>query len=282
MKTFLLFAILAAGLSTCSSSLNNGPVQNATARQHPANLEFPRAVDTNACSNSQIIHYNGFTVSYNHSTLIPDWVAYELTADELQVSYSSKSSNFSRDPNLKGLQASREDYAHSGWDKGHMAPKADLRWSEQSYWQSHYFTNVCPQDHNLNGGEWNRLEQAVRRWAKNYGRVWIVCGPLFNPSRSHNTIGRARVHIPDAFFKALLIPVGNSYASIAYIMPNGTRSTYTMPPTAASSQPRPNVLMPKYALSVDELEKLLNFDLFSALDDNIENTVEASTSELFR
>jgi DNA/RNA endonuclease G (NUC1) len=55
-----------------------------------------------------------------------------------------------------------------------------------------------------------------------------------------------------------------------------------MPPTAASSQPRPNVLMPKYALSVDELEKLLNFDLFSALDDNIENTVEASTSELFR
>jgi DNA/RNA endonuclease G (NUC1) len=61
-----------------------------------------------------VLEYDGFTVSYNHTTLVPNWVAYELLDEELNGSYNTRSSNFSRDPNLVGEQASREDYSHSG------------------------------------------------------------------------------------------------------------------------------------------------------------------------
>ena len=220
-----LILIATTLLSTCGATM--APPATGDSTDHPARLETP-AYD----SEEHIIEYNGFTVSYNHTTLVPNWVAYELTAEELEVKYDSRSSNFSRDPNLRGKQASREDYSHSGWDKGHMAPKADLRWSEQSYWQSHYFPNICPQNHQLNGGDWNTLEKTVRRWAKQ----------------------------PDAFFKALLVHDGKGYRAVAYIMPN-------------EGKHHP---LRHYACSVDQLEELIGRDLFPALDDETEASVEAS------
>ena len=169
----------------------------------PPHLELPQVQD-----GEHIIEYEGFVVSYNHTTLVPNWVAYELTASELNGYYDTKSSNFSRDPDLEGRQASREDYSHSGWDKGHMAPKADLRWSEKAYWQSHYFPNICPQNHDLNRYDWNSLEKQVRRLAQRYDTVWVVCGPIFE-KHEFGTIGNAKVQVPDYFFKALLIADGN-------------------------------------------------------------------------
>lgn len=206
-----------------------------------------------------IYHYSGFTSSYNHKTLVPNWVAYELTEDELNGEYDTKSSSFSRDPNVKGRQASREDYSRSGWDKGHMAPKADLRWSEEAYWESHYFTNVCPQNHEMNAGDWNRLEKAVRRWAKEYGKVWIVCGPIFDKN-AYGTIGNAKVNVPDKFFKAILVHANGQWATIAYVMPNSNVHNS----------------LKQYACTVDSLEKVLGRDLFPALDDSIENKIEAT------
>ena len=204
-----------------------------------------------------VLEYDGFTVSYNHTTLVPNWVAYELLDDELNGSYNTRSSNFSRDPNLVGEQASREDYSHSGWDKGHMAPKADMRWSSASYWQSHYFTNICPQNHTFNAGDWNTLEQKVRGMAKKYGRVWVICGPIFT-THEFGTIGDAKVQVPDQFFKALLIKNGSDYSAIAYVMPN-----------KAKHHP-----LKEYACTVDELELLIDRDLFPKLDDAIETAIE--------
>lgn len=201
--------------------------------------------------------YKGFTVSYNHTTLVPNWVAYELTSSELDGDYDNKNSNFSRDPNLIGSQASREDYSNSGWDKGHMAPKADMRWSSQAYWQSHYFTNICPQNHKFNAGDWNTLEKSVRNWARKYERIWIVCGPIFT-THQYGTIGQAKVQVPDKFFKALLIKNGNDYESIAFVMPN-------------NGQHHPQN---SYAMSVDQLEEIIQRDLFPNLEDPIEEATE--------
>ena len=248
MKVTILSALLATLLSTCGATQPMSDTAVAVQR-----LEYPDYADT-----EHIVEYSGFTVSYNHTTLVPDWVAYELTADELVVRYSSKSSNFSRDPSLKGRQASREDYSRSGWDKGHMAPKADLRWSERSYWESHYFTNVCPQNHQLNGGDWNSLENTVRRWAKKYGRVWVVCGPVFDSCR-YGTIGDAGVQVPDAFFKAVLIPRDGGYVGMAFVMPNEGK----------------HHSMSHYACSIDQLEERIHRDLFPNLDDETEAVVEA-------
>lgn len=215
-------------------------------------LEYPAVAATD-----DLYVYQGFTSCYNHSTLVPDWVAYELTSEELKGQYTS-TSNFSRDPHVRGRQASREDYSRSGWDKGHMCPKADLKWSEKAWWESHYFTNVCPQNHEFNAGSWNRLENKVRDWARRYGSVHVVCGPVFTDCQ-YGTVGSAMVSIPDAFFKALLVPTSNGYAAIAFLMEN-----------------RPgNQSLKACAMSVDDLETLLGRDLFPALDDSMEEDVES-------
>ena len=218
-----------------------------------ADLELPAVTPSD-----DTIRYSGFTSSYNHTTLIPDWVAYELTAKELQPVYTSQSSSFSMDLNLRGPQAMREDYSRSGWDRGHLAPKADMRWSERSYWESHYFTNVCPQNHDLNAGDWNTLEKSVRQWARQYGRIYVVCGPVIT-SGSYGTIGRNRVQVPDAFFKALLVPSRSGYSAVAFLLPNSAT----------------HHRLAHYAMTIDSLETIIGRNLFVALDDAGYESVES-------
>ncbi|MCR4829510.1 MAG: DNA/RNA non-specific endonuclease [Bacteroidales bacterium] len=250
----LLLTILWMGFSasSCGGPRELRPEDSSSVVQH---LEYP-AISTS----EDIYEYLGFTSSYNHTTLVPDWVAYELTSEELEGTYTS-TSNFSRDPQVQGRQASREDYSWSGWDKGHLCPKADLKWSEKAWWESHYFTNVCPQNHDFNAGPWNKLENKVRHWAQQYGQVYVVCGPIFD-SCQYGTIGNAMVSIPDAFFKALLIPQGDSYQAIAFIMEN--------------HEGRQDIRAS--AMSVNDLETKINRDLFPALDDSIEESVEETVS----
>jgi len=251
--SLLLLILMVVGVASCQPSATK-PQQDVPAADQTS-LACPASAD-----GEHILHYTGFVSSYNHATLVPNWVAYELTAYEVDGTYSA-TSNFSRDPNLKGSQASREDYSCSGWDKGHMVPKADLKWSEQAWWESHYFTNICPQNHQLNGGPWNSLERQVRRWAKLYGCIYVVVGPIFTDC-AYGTIGAAEVQIPDAFFKALLAPDGDGYKAIAFVMANND-----LPHSIRQC-----------AMSVDQLEELLGRDLFPALDDTVESVVEATIS----
>lgn len=255
MKRIVL-ALLSFCLLFSACRFNGNGVQSKlqpNGRADVSALELPAYDD-----NEDVLFYSGFTSSYNHATLIPDWVAYELTAEELEPIYTTQSSKFSMDFDVKGRQASREDYSRSGWDKGHMAPKADMRWSETSYWESHYFTNVCPQDHELNAGDWNDLEKRVRDWARKYGRVYVVCGPIVE-SGALGTIGNGKVQVPDAFFKALLVPDGDSYKSIAFVFPNNGR----------------HHRLKDYACTVDELEARIGRNLFAALDKMGLDTVES-------
>lgn len=217
-----------------------------------ADLSLPEAD-----SSEHLLRYTGFTSSYNHTTLVPNWVSYTLTAEQAHGTYAATAS-FSRDPQLRGRQASREDYSRSGWDKGHMAPRADMKWDPQAYYESYYFTNICPQAHALNAGAWNALEQHVRLLAERYGAVHVVCGPIFH-SPTPRTIGAARVWVPDAFFKALLLPRGGSYSAIAFVMPaDMERGSFR-----------------QCALTVDSLEALLGRNLFAALPDSTQQRIES-------
>lgn len=207
-------------------------------------------------SSDKILRYCGFTVSYNTSALIPRWVAYELTAEEVDGTFP-RAKSFSMDPSYRGRQAMREDYSNSGWDKGHMAPAANMKWSQQAMYESFYLTNVCPQNHELNGQDWQTLEKLGRNWAKQYGHVYIVCGPIIGKNK-YGTIGDQRVVVPDAFFKAFLMKKGDLYCTIAFIMDNNAQ----------------HHRIQDYALTVNQLEEKIGIDLFPGLDDMIEEIVE--------
>lgn len=141
----------------------------------PAGMEIPAPGITD-----NVVVYDGYTSAYNTSTLIPNWVAYELTEEETHGEVDREDKMFSMDSNFSGRQARREDYSRSGWTKGHMAPAKDLAWSEDAMDQTFYFMNVCPQDETLNAKDWNYLEKQVRKWAREYGKVWVVSGSLYS------------------------------------------------------------------------------------------------------
>ena len=207
--------------------------------------------------NDVTLVYNGFVVNYNTRRLIPNWVAYELTAEEV-AGEVPRARSFGMDIDYKERQAMREDYSNTGWDKGHMAPSADMKWSQTAMYESFYLTNVCPQDHDLNGKDWQTLEKYVRTWAERYGHVWVVCGPYVTNNK-YGTIGENRVTIPDGFFKAVLRQEGRNWYSIAFVFENDNHKQ----------------AVKDAVVSVNEVEQLIGYDLFANLKDRIEETIES-------
>ena len=209
----------------------------------------------------RIVQHGAYVSSYNPETRIPDWVAYELTAEETGGTLKREGIEFRMDPDLKGVrQAMREDYSGSGWTKGHLMPAADAAFSNSTLSESFYFTNVCPQDETLNAGDWQYLEKKVRQWANRYGSVWVVTGPIVGENR-YGTIGERDVVVPDSFFKALLIRKQNgSYSAIAFVMDNDADRYY----------------LKDCMMTVNDLETLTGLDFFPALDDVVEEKVEST------
>ena len=225
----------------------------------PSGLELPVVTPQD-----QLVAYQGYVSSYNTQTLIPNWVAYELTDVETYGDATRQDILFSMDRSFKGKQAMREDYAGSGWTKGHMAPAGDFSWSQDAMEESFYFMNVCPQREELNKKDWQYLEKQVRRWAREFGKVWVITGPIVGDNR-YGTIGANHVVVPDAFFKAVLAQDGLGYQAIGFIMQNDDKRYF----------------LEKCAYSIDELERRTGMDFFPLLPDELENAAEASFNLAF-
>lgn len=203
------------------------------------------------------IHHTGFTINYNRSWRIPNWVAYTLYPSDTQGKVP-RASDFEPDPATGTDCATNDDYRGSGWDRGHMAPAGDMKWNADAMRQSFYFSNICPQNRNLNGGDWRLLEERLRIWAQQGDTLYIVCGPL--PMQHPRTIGPNKVAVPEAFFKVVLRHNRQGWSAIGFIMPN-----------TDGKHP-----LSYYACSIDEVEKKTHNDFFYQLPDKLENQLEAS------
>lgn len=223
-----------------------------------SNLEIPKWKTT---TTHQQIKNLGYTSSYNTTYGIPNWVAYELTRSEAASDEVKRTNNFMPDPKVKGRSATNADYKGSGYDKGHMAPAADMEWSETVMEQSFYFTNICPQAPGLNRGAWKNLEEDIRQWAIRDSAIVIICGPLFT-QKPIKYIPDTQVAIPDAYFKVVCTPYTPQPRGIAFIFPN----------SKASKHPR------EYVVTIDSVEKLTGMDFLSQLPDQIENQIEQTSN----
>ncbi|MCQ2136629.1 MAG: DNA/RNA non-specific endonuclease [Bacteroidales bacterium] len=205
-----------------------------------------------------------FTLSYDPVNRIPRWVAYELTKEETYGPYQRQGKAFRPDPRLSVAQAVDKDYRGSGWTRGHMAPAADFRWSDEAMDDTFHFTNCCPQSQVLNANGWDALEGRVRNWARVFGSVWVVTGPIVG-ERENGRIGLNQVTVPDAFFKAILAQKDGQWHAVAFVMHNND-----------IPQDYPNC-----AMSVDKLEGLTGIDFFCLLDEDDEAAAESEVDRGF-
>lgn len=206
----------------------------------------------------QILKRTGYVASYNKTTLLPNWVAWHLTAERTEGSAKRSGVDFAEDTEVPEPRATDWDYYNSGYDRGHMCPAADNKWSKKAMEESFLFTNMCPQNGNLNRGDWNEMEMACRKWAKKYGDLYIVCGPILYKGK-HKTIGKNKVVVSEAFFKVVL-RTGDNPQAIGFIYKN-----------TSGNRPKDS-----YVNTVDEVERITGIDFFPSLPDDVEKNVEAT------
>ncbi|MEE9349336.1 MAG: DNA/RNA non-specific endonuclease [Flavobacteriaceae bacterium] len=206
---------------------------------------------------NQIIKHKYYTLSYNEKHEQAEWTAYALTPQHIKRIDRTRP-YFIYDKQVKTRSANYRNYKKSGYDKGHLVPAGDMRFSLDAYNDTFFTSNISPQNHKFNAGIWNTLEQKTRYWAQKYGKIYVITGGVLKEGL--RTIGDENVSVPNEFYKILLDYTEPEIKAIAFLMPNENvkKALY------------------KYVVSIDYIEEKTGIDFFPALPDAIENALESS------
>ncbi len=209
---------------------------------------------------NQIVRHNGYILSYSEENEQAEWVAYELKKSELNYNNNDfKRPFFVEDPKVNSTSADWKNYRRSGYDKGHLCPAGDRKYSKAAFDETFYTSNISPQLHDFNEGIWNRLEQKVRYWASKYDGIYVVTGGILDENLP--TIGYEDVTVPNYFYKVLLDEQDGEYKMIAFLVPH-------------RDSDRP---LYEFVVSVDEIEKRTGIDFFPKLNDAEEARLEKNS-----
>lgn len=214
------------------------------------NLELPTITRRDA-----VVKHLGYTLSYNEKNEQANWVAYELTAGETFKTVN-RSDDFRPDGDVRTGSATNADYKGMGYDRGHLAPAADMGWSATTMQESFFYSNMSPQVSGFNRGVWKRLEEQVRQWAVDNRAIYVVTGPLLPDNLP--TIGANKVSVPRFYYKVILDYTSPELKGIGFILPN-----------ASSSLP-----LRSFVVTIDYVEKMTGIDFFPTLPDDQEQKIE--------
>jgi DNA/RNA endonuclease G (NUC1) len=157
---------------------------------------------------AQAICREAYLVAYDAPVKIPVYVAYTLLPQNALGCFP-RTNAFVADQSVAG-GARPDDYAGTGYDKGHAAPDGDLSWSQQVEYESFLMTNMYPQAGSLNRGIWKLLETSVRGWAVQTNQSYTIFVGAFYGA-GDKTIGNGVV-VPHGYYK---IVVNNNTKQVA-------------------------------------------------------------------
>lgn len=202
-----------------------------------------------------LVRYDAFDVHFNSERGIANCALYELVNSELYGTVE-RDNEFTADPGVKGCPLP-EDYAGSGFDRGHLVPAGDLKWNGTAMRQSFLMTNVGPMHKALNEGGWAKLEEKVREWTARDSALLVFTGPVV--SDGDTTLASGRVKVPSAYYKVIMAPCVRPIRVIAFIYPNGHSGGR----------------LQQYAVNVDEVERRTGLDFFPTLPPEEQQRLES-------
>jgi endonuclease G len=207
----------------------------------------------------KIVHHNFYSLSYNEEYEQAEWVAYTLKNEHISNA-NFKRPYFTKDLKVTSQSAHYKNYSNSRYDKGHLCPAGDRKFSKEAHDETFLTSNISPQNHEFNSGIWNRLEQKTRYWAQKYKNLYIITGGILTPDLK--TIGSEKVAIPEYFYKIILDFQEPEIKAIAFLIPhqNSEKALY------------------KFVTSIDEIEKLTNIDFFPELPNQLEHKIESTSN----
>ena len=227
------------------------------------NLSYgvPGAADT-------IVEREGYALGYMERHEQPAWVQYVMTAEEVSRRAAKRGDDFRPDPEIPTGSATPQDYTRSGYDRGHLAPAADMSFSVKTMSESFYMSNMSPQAPQFNRGVWSRLEKQVRHFAKREGRIVVVTGPIL-PAEKTITIGASRVTVPQYYYK-VIYDTTPPEKMIGFVLSNkGSKAD-----------------LRTFAVTVDRVEELTGLDFFSEVpqpkQEQLERTITVESWDWIR
>lgn len=209
----------------------------------------------------ELVMHPGHALVWSEQHHQPKWTAHIVMPDIMKGNLA-RIDTFLPDPDVHGNTALYYDYLNSGYDRGHMVPSADMRWSQQALAATYLYSNIVPQTPDLNRGAWAELEDWVRRYVHYSGdRVFVVTGPVLTDGLGllNKPVAKDDVTVPQYCFKALVDLDSPEKKGIAFLMKNGLNDHMVI----------------TYAVPIDSVEKLTGLDLYASLDDATEARVEA-------
>lgn len=204
----------------------------------------------------QLVQHTAFSLGYSEEHEQAAWVGYLLSRQHAENRYKRRN-NFNADPLVRSGSAHRQDYRQSGFDRGHLAPAADLDFSRQALDESFYMSNISPQHPSFNRGGWKELEEMVRQWALEEDSLWVVSGPVLQ--QRLKKIGINQVSIPAYFYKIILDSRQAELKIISFLLPNK----------------KIDKELRYWVVPVDSVEALSGLDFFPQLPDALEDSLES-------
>ncbi|MDM9631524.1 DNA/RNA non-specific endonuclease [Robiginitalea aurantiaca] len=202
----------------------------------------------------QVLH-DYYLLSYVEKYEQSAWVAYTLDKAHLTTDQRVRP-YYVQDPEVPSGSAHWRNFKGSGYDRGHLCPAGDRRFSETAYNQTFYTSNISPQDSRFNAGIWNELEQQIRSWAKKYGRVYVITGGVLR--NDLNTIGEEGVAVPEAFYKVVIRKAGDDIRVLGFLMSNADSDRQIQ----------------EFVIPLDELEALSGLDFFPEFSEGVQQSLE--------
>ena len=223
--------------------------------------ELPEIRDT-----SKIVSHLAYTLSYEEKYEQAEWVAYLLTRGMISKE-NERGNNFREDPLVETGSASPADYSGSGYDKGHLAPAADMVFSKETMSESFFMSNMSPQKPGFNREIWKKLEEEVREYAEEFDSIYVATGPILK--NGLKTIGRNKVSVPEYYYKVIAI-----YRRTDPEDPKNKRENFSRGIGLLLANKSSKEDLKNYAVPIDSVEILTRIDFFEKIPRVIQDKIE--------
>jgi endonuclease G len=222
-----------------------------------------------------IAEHSAMIIGFNCDLKLAAWSFHVLSPDVL-IGGVSRTNDFRKDSLIECGDGIEQDYfrripkddgtvtfENFGFDRGHLAPSADFRWSQKALSESYFYSNMTPQAPGFNRESWAEVEDLMRRiMANNPKTYYIVTGPILDKNLPKVEKGTNKLPIPAFHYKIIIDLTPDNQKGMAFLMPN---KKCDMPPSA-------------YVVSIDSIEKLTGLDFFSKLDKSLAASIESKAN----
>lgn len=236
-----------------STTAQQQPVITVQTQYDHLKLGVPGKADT-------IIDRPGYALGYIEYHEQPAWVIYRLAKEQALTKAAKRGDDFKEDPEVPTGSAMLADYCRSGYDRGHLAPGADMAYSMRTMGDSFFMSNMSPPAPKFQQGGLERPRSAGGDFAISERDVYIVTGPIL-PKTKTVTIGSNKVTVPTLYYK-IVYDWTPPEKMIAFILPND-----------GSNRP-----LQDFAVTVDAVEAATGLNFFSVVPQPKQEQLESTIS----